>query len=112
MSVVVKEGCSAKTASKLKAHSSHNLMFENNSFFSQDLYHWSNLPIALYPDPLGYIFSGSAVVDTDDTSGFGPGAVVAIFTYHDPVGEAEGRNDFQSQGLAYRWSLFLERPFY
>lgn len=49
-------------------------------------------------------FSGSAVVDTENTSGFGDGTtppVVAIFTYHDPKAEAEGRIDYQSQAIAY-----------
>src|SRR3954465_13845982 len=32
---------------------------------SKDLMHWKELPIALYPDSLGYIFSGSAVVDSN-----------------------------------------------
>ncbi len=71
---------------------------------SADLVHWEHLPIALYPDELGYIFSGSAVVDRDNTSGFGEGdspALVAIFTYHDPVRRAEGTNDHESQGIAY-----------
>ena len=50
---------------------------------SKDLIKWDEQPIALYPDELGYIFSGSAVVDVNNTSGFGdaknkPG--VAIFT--------------------------------
>ena len=50
--------------------------------------HWEHLPIALYPDDYGYIFSGSAVVDEQNTSGFGEtgeAPLVAIFTYHDPV---------------------------
>src|ERR1700747_3207135 len=64
---------------------------------STDLIHWSQQPIALYPDSLGYIFSGSAVVDSFNTSGFGRGdggsaqggkiPLVAIFTHHDPKGE-------------------------
>eukprot|EP01037_Dinobryon_pediforme_P007080 gene7080-7144_t len=53
---------------------------------SKDLVHWKELPIALYPDSLGYIFSGSAVVDSNNTSGFG---------------EKAGRNDFQNESIAY-----------
>ncbi len=68
---------------------------------SPDLVHWEHLPIALYPDSLGTIFSGSAVVDVNNTSGFGRNALVAIFTYHDAKGEQAGRNDFQTQGIAY-----------
>lgn len=71
---------------------------------SRDLVQWQHLPIALYPDSLGYIFSGSAVVDWQNTSGFGKDGqppLVAMFTYHDPVGEAAGTIDFQYQGIAY-----------
>ncbi|MEY2704299.1 MAG: hypothetical protein RL407_361, partial [Bacteroidota bacterium] len=71
---------------------------------SQDLIHWEELPIALFPDSLGYIFSGSAVYDAANTSGLGSTEtppLVALFTYHDPKGEKEGRIDFQKQGLAY-----------
>src|SRR6202000_1387690 len=38
---------------------------------SKDMINWKEMPIALYPDSLGYIFSGSAVVDSSNTSGFG-----------------------------------------
>lgn len=71
---------------------------------STDLVHWQEQPIALYPDSLGYIFSGSAVVDKTNTSGLGKNGkapLVAIFTHHDPVGEKEKRNDYQNQSIAY-----------
>jgi len=60
---------------------------------SADLVNWTNLPIALYPDPIGTIFSGSAVIDWENTAGFGEGAMVAVFTH-----DASGR---QMQSLAY-----------
>jgi len=71
---------------------------------SKDLVHWEELPIALFPDSLGYIFSGSAVYDAENTSGLGSTTtppLVALFTYHDPKGEKEGTIDFQTQGLAF-----------
>lgn len=71
---------------------------------SRDLIHWRQLPIALYPDSLGYIFSGSVVVDSGNTAGFGKKGqvpLVAIFTHHDPAGEKKGNIDYQSQSLAY-----------
>jgi levanase/fructan beta-fructosidase len=71
---------------------------------SKDLIKWEEKPIALAPDEQGYIFSGSAVVDTENTSGFGDGKtppVIAMFTYHDPKGEEEGRDDYQTQAIAY-----------
>ncbi|WP_430931344.1 glycoside hydrolase family 32 protein [Saccharicrinis sp. 156] len=71
---------------------------------STDLLHWKHLPIALYPDSLGYIFSGSAVVDWNNTSGFGstenPPLIVA-YTYHDMDGENQGKIKNQSQAIAY-----------
>ncbi|MDQ3016904.1 MAG: glycoside hydrolase family 32 protein, partial [Bacteroidota bacterium] len=71
---------------------------------SKDMVHWEHLPIALYPDSLGYIFSGSAVVDWKNTSGLGTEAnppMVAIYTYHDAVMAEKGDSTYQSQGLAY-----------
>ena len=86
---------------------------------SHDLVHWQQEPIALFPDSLGYIFSGSAVVDIHNTSGFGKDGkvpLVAIFTHHDPVREKEGRNDFQNQSIAYSlddgftWTKYTGNP--
>ncbi|MFI2858087.1 glycoside hydrolase family 32 protein [Paenibacillus sp. JSM ZJ436] len=62
---------------------------------SRDLVHWEHLPIALFPDQNGAIFSGSAVVDWNDTSGFfnGGSGLVAIYTQADSAG--------QRQSIAY-----------
>ena len=57
---------------------------------SNDLLHWKQLPIALFPDSLGYIFSGGAVVDKNNTSKFGTKdnpPIIATFTHHDIAGE-------------------------
>ena len=71
---------------------------------SKDMITWEEQDIALYPDEKGYIFSGSAVVDKNNTSGFGKDGqtpVVAIFTYHEPKGEKNGDIVYQSQAIAY-----------
>lgn len=60
---------------------------------SRDLVHWEHHPIALRPDHLGAVFSGSAVVDTEDAAGFGAGALVAFYTHF--LEDVE-----QTQGLA------------
>ncbi len=86
---------------------------------SRDLTYWRHLPIALYPDSLGMIFSGSAVVDRNNTSGFGKDGippVVAIFTHHDMAGEKAGRSDFQTQSIAFStdrgqtWTKYAGNP--
>ncbi len=75
---------------------------------SRDLVNWQHLPIALYPDENGMIFSGSAVIDWKNTAGFGEAAMVAIFTHHQ-----DGR---QSQSLAYSldsgrtWTKYAGNP--
>jgi fructan beta-fructosidase len=86
---------------------------------SSDLIHWKQLGIALYPDSLGYIFSGSAVTDTLNTSGFGSEGkipMIAIYTQHDPVREQGGKNNFQNQSIAYSldsgksWTKYSGNP--
>jgi len=59
---------------------------------SEDLFRWEHLPVALFPDDLGAIFSGSAVIDKNNKAGFGENAMIAIYT---SAGEK------QAQSLAY-----------
>lgn len=77
---------------------------------STDLVHWHELPIALYPDEHGTMYSGSAVVDWNNSSGFQTGnekPLVAMFT-------AAG-NPF-TQGIAYSndkgrtWTKYAQNP--
>lgn len=80
---------------------------------SNDMVQWEQLPVALYPDSLGYIFSGSCVVDADNTAGFKTGnenPLVSIFTYHHP------KSNLQTQGIAYSndrgrtWTKYEHNP--
>jgi len=60
---------------------------------SRDLIHWKELPAAIHPDYLGSIYSGSAVVDHNNTTGFKEGdeaPIIAVYT---------------SAGTQNRWSL-------
>lgn len=59
---------------------------------SKDLINWEHQPGAIAPDSLGTIFSGSAVIDKNNTAGFGTNALIAIYT---SAGET------QTQSIAY-----------
>lgn len=79
---------------------------------SKDLVHWNHLPVALAPDDLGDIFSGSVVVDKSNTSGFGKDPehppLVAVFT--------QNKDQHQVQSLAYStddgrtWTKYAGNP--
>lgn len=69
---------------------------------STDLVHWKNLPVAIpeiiTKDTTTWIYSGSAVLDKNNTSGFGKNGkapIVAIFTADQPTQKKE------SQFIAY-----------
>ncbi|MDR2775428.1 MAG: DUF4980 domain-containing protein [Tannerella sp.] len=78
---------------------------------SKDLIHWEELPIALYPDEHGTMFSGSAVIDYENTAGFNDGknpAMVAVYTADNP--------EKQIQCIAYsldkgrHWTKYAGNP--
>lgn len=47
---------------------------------SKDLVNWEHHPVAIEPNGLGTVFSGSSVVDKENVAGFGKDAIIAIYT--------------------------------
>ncbi|MBR7027537.1 MAG: DUF4980 domain-containing protein, partial [Bacteroidales bacterium] len=74
---------------------------------SKDLIHWTDKPFIIAPDELGSIFSGSAVVDHDNTSGFGKDAVVAIYT---SAGQGQRQSIAWSNDGGYTFTKFPGNP--
>lgn len=105
----------------------YHLFFQHNPFgtnwgnmtwghaVSSDLVHWQQLQNALEPDALGTMFSGSAVVDWTNTTGFGREALVAIYTAAGGNSEASKDKPF-TQCLAYStdagksWTKYGDNP--
>lgn len=63
---------------------------------SKDLIHWQELPDALYPDNLGTMFSGSTVIDYDNTAGYNKGKIPAMIAAYTAF-----NSDRQAQCIAY-----------
>ncbi|MES2827267.1 MAG: glycoside hydrolase family 32 protein [Bacteroidota bacterium] len=95
-------------------HNPFEREWENMSWghaVSKDMIHWEELPVALHPDKIGTMFSGSAVIDYQNTSGFGNGKtppMVALYTADNP--------DKQIQCVAYSldkgrtWTKYANNP--
>ena len=65
---------------------------------TKDLINWEHRPIVLYPDEMGYIFSGSSVYDLNNTSGYGTAdnpPIIAMFTNHN------NETGLEVQSIAY-----------
>ena len=101
-------------------HNPHGEEWGNMSWghaTSTDLQHWDEQPVAIACDEQEAIFSGSAVVDVHNTSGFGIGGVpplVAIYTSaYSPASPLAGR---QAQSLAFStddgatWTKYAGNP--
>ncbi|ALC83114.1 MULTISPECIES: glycoside hydrolase family 32 protein [Bacillus] len=77
---------------------------------SKDLLHWEHLDVALKPDELGMIFSGSMVVDKHNTSGLfkkGSGGLVAIFTH---AGDTQQQSIAYSEDNGRTWKKYKGNP--
>jgi fructan beta-fructosidase len=93
-------------------HDKYDKVFGDMSWghaISTDLVHWKEYSKAIVPDgdSLGLIFSGSAVVDKNNTAGFGANALVAFYTSTNPK---------QQQSMAYStdkgrtWTKYKGNP--
>ncbi len=85
---------------------------------SKDLVHWEELGDAIHPDELGTIYSGSAVVDWKNTTGFQTGdepPLVAIYTYAGKSTPGSKEAGY-SQAIAYSndrgrtWTKYTGNP--
>jgi fructan beta-fructosidase len=84
---------------------------------SKDLVHWQEQPLAISTDAQQDIFSGSVVVDKDNTSGFGTATnppLIAVYT--SAYKEASPHRGLQAQSLAYSlddgqtWTQYDQNP--
>ena len=79
---------------------------------SKDLIHWKHLPIAIAEEKDTMIFSGTCVVDKNNTSGFGKNGIVPMVAIY--TGHIENKN--QSQHIAYSldsgttWTKYNKNP--
>ena len=97
-------------------HNPSGILWGNMSWghsVSSDLLHWEHLPVAIGCTDTTGIFSGSAVVDFTNSSGFGSidnPPLVAIYTVH------QNDESNQSQHIAYSvdegltWTKYADNP--
>ena len=91
----------------------YHLFFQHNPFgidwgnmtwghaISTDLVHWKQLPHALHPDELGTIFSGSGVVDWNNTGGFQTGDESVLVNFYTSAGSHAPKEVPFTQSIAY-----------
>jgi fructan beta-fructosidase len=80
---------------------------------SRDLVHWQHLPVALREENDIMIFSGSAVVDWQNSSGFGKDGkppLVAIYTGHYTKKPLQNQNLAYSNDRGRTWKKYVGNP--
>ena len=103
----------------------YHLFYQNNPFgnrwghmswghaVSRDLTHWEHLPLAIAEADGVMIFSGSAVVDRKNTSGFGRDGkppLVAIYTGHHTTKPLQDQHIAYSNDKGRTWTKFAGNP--
>ncbi|MCP4257988.1 MAG: DUF4980 domain-containing protein [Planctomycetes bacterium] len=85
---------------------------------SEDIIHWNELSDAIHPDHLGTIFSGSAVIDVNNTAGFQTGNEKVIVCVYTSAGGSNSMSKGQpfTQSIAYSndrgrtWKVYEKNP--
>ncbi|CAL8125394.1 unnamed protein product [Orchesella dallaii] len=79
---------------------------------STDLVAWTELPIALYPDEIGDIFSGSSVVDFTNSTGFqtNPDIAPIVAIYTSAGGEGQRQSIAYSNDKAMTFTKYEGNP--
>ncbi|MFE2985001.1 GH32 C-terminal domain-containing protein [Streptomyces sp. NPDC059262] len=80
---------------------------------SKDLAHWKELPLALSHDDKEMVFSGSAVVDWNNTTGFGTKTnppMVAIYTSLDKSTGTQAQSIAYSTDRGRTWAKYQGNP--
>jgi fructan beta-fructosidase len=68
---------------------------------SSDLVHWQEMPEAIYGDALGQIWSGSSVIDWNNSAGMGSNAIVSFYT----SAGGHSNNNLMSEGQLFSQSM-------
>ncbi|NQU23227.1 MAG: glycoside hydrolase family 32 protein [Candidatus Nealsonbacteria bacterium] len=77
---------------------------------SRDLVHWQQLPVAILPDKLGAIFSGSGVVDAANTAGFAKGADKTLVLIYTSAGRPFSQSISYSNDRGRTWTRYQDNP--
>ena len=85
-------------------HNPYDVVVGNQNWghaVSPDLVHWQELPEAIYGDALGQAWSGSTVMDWNNSAGFGSNALVSFYT----SAGGHANNNLMSEGQLFSQSL-------
>lgn len=77
---------------------------------STDLVHWKHMPIAVFPDANGACWSGSGVVDRENTAGFRTGEGPALVLIYTSAGRSFGQSLAYSNDRGRTWQKYAGNP--